>query len=133
MKPCILNPTSSTYFCQHSIKNQMALIDCTKSMTINSLTLKEIHMLKKVIYNFWPKFDKIFYSLLCKLFFVTKVIFAGCATEGKRWNPHLARHFLVGTKLDLSEKFLDFSVVFVFFVCLFELCGVKVWAPITKG
>ena len=80
-------------------------------------------MMKKVIYNFWPKFDKIFYSLLCKLFFVTKVIFAGCATEGKRWNPHLARHFLVGTKLDLSEKFLDFSVVFVVFVCLFKLCG----------
>ena len=30
---------------------------------------------------------------------------------------------IVGTKLDLSEKFLDFSVVFVVFVCLFKLCG----------
>ena len=26
---------------------------------------------------------------------------------------------IVGTKLDLSEKFLDFSVVFVVLVCLF--------------
>ena len=41
---------------------------------------------------------------------------------------------IVGTKLDLSEKFLDFSVVFVVFVCLFVcLFGVKGWVPIIEG
>ena len=64
-----------------------------------------------------------FYSLLCKLFFVTKVFFAGCATEGKRWNPHLARHFLVGTKLDLGIWKVSTLIGYIWLIMFVCLCG----------